>query len=89
MGYPFYSSEKTAVKTMGVTGRRILQLTVQSKLWWGSKRKWKIKTGTGQYQAWNGLHGRRAPNPHENLVIKYDYILYMKRSSITSTLRLL
>jgi len=42
MGYPFNASEKTAVKTMRVTGRRNLQLIVQSKLWLGSKRKSKI-----------------------------------------------
>jgi len=37
-GYPFYASEKTAVKTMRVTGGRNLQLIVRSKLWLGSKR---------------------------------------------------
>ena len=43
MGYPFYASEKKAVKTMTVNGRRNLQLIVRSKLWLGLKENEKFK----------------------------------------------
>jgi len=39
MGYAFYASEKTAVNTITVPGKRNLQLTVRSKLWLGTKKK--------------------------------------------------